>query len=331
MQEKTIRKSDIKIGVPCNVFTDEIKSKKGVYKYINARLYSETSENKQLADLKNNDTVYVLTEKEHQELLDKLTRWDDVHSQIHESNENINKMNEDMIADLEKELETTKERLEYYENATNTLANGSDVLVENNETLKKDTNAVYKTNEMLNDALLGLNATFKETTDDLKSMFQSKEKELKETIKNHQLHIDEITQKYQSLLPLEEYVSPKEHSDTIIELKDKINASEKEVAKINADNETKLARLQQELETKHTEDKAQLLVAYNNELNHYKMQYNQLANEYNKLLEDLHSLTRINTLLNGRHNIIKKDKEKVELLELQSETHNNIIEYVPKE
>ena len=61
------------------------------------------------------------------------------------------------------------------------------------------------------------------------------------------------------------------------------------------------------------------------------MQYNQLAISYNQLLEDLQSLTRINTLLNGRHNVIKKDKEKVELLELPSETPNDIIEYVPKE
>ena len=327
MQEKIIGKSDIMIGVPCEVDTRT----SGKYETIIAKLYATSLKNENFADLKKHDTVYVLTEKEHQELLDKLTKWDDVHSQIHESNKDMNKINEDKIADLEKELKTTKKNLEYYENATNTLVDGSDVLVENNETLKKDNNAVYKTNDMLNDALLGLNATFKETSEDLQSILQSKEKELKETIQNQQLHIDKIDSKYQSLLPKSEYIAPRQHYEEIDKLKDKINASENELATIKADNETKLAKLQQELETKHNEDKAQLYVAYNNDLNNYKMQYNQLAISYNQLLEDLQSLTRINTLLNGRHNVIKKDKEKVELLELPSETPNDIIEYIPKE
>lgn len=94
----------------------------------------------------------------------------------------------------------------------------------------------------------------------------------------------------------------------------------------------KLATQKSDLEIKYTEEKAQMLVAYNQELDHYKMHYNELAMDYNNLLNDTKSLSRINTLFNGRHKAIVKDKIPVELevIELDKE-ETETIEYVPKE
>ncbi len=313
--EQTIGKSDIKIGVQCNVVTQSKGS------YINARLYSKSQGYKKFANLTQNDVVYVLTEQEHKEYVDKRAKINELDKELNINKKETDELNNERITQLQKELDSTKTDLEYWKNSYKTLNNEYEDLENENSSLTKN-----------NEVLEASNTTFKETIQSLQEALESKEKELKETSQNHQLHIDEITDKYQSLLPLKEYIEPKQHYDEIDKLKDKIKASENEVATIKADGETKLAKLQQELETKHTEDKAQLLVAYNNDLNNYKMQYNELAIVYNQLLEQLQSLTRINTLLGGRHNEIKKEKEKVELLELPSEHLEIPMEkYVPKQ
>ena len=69
------------------------------------------------------------------------------------------------------------------------------------------------------------------------------------------------------------------------------------------------------MQIKHTEEKAQMLIAYNQELNQNKLKYNELAKDYNHLLGDANSLPRINTFFNGKHKLIVKDKEPVELEE----------------
>ena len=321
MEEQTIENSDINLGVPCKV----VFYNKG--NYIDARLYSKKTGDKKFADLTEDDVVYVLTEQEHQELLDNISKRKEYESEIKELDEQLtslkeqnDKANDDRIAQLKKDVE-------YWKTSFKKVNNENESLENENENLKNENNSLTETNELLEDS----NTNSKERVQYLQDAIESKEKELKETNQNHQRHIDEITNKYQSLLPLQEYVAPNQHFEEIDKLKDKIKASENELATIKADSETRLAQLQQELETKHSEDKAQLYVAYNNDLNNYKMQYNQLAIVYNQLVEDLQSLTRINTLLNGMHNVIKKNKEKVELLELPSETPSKIIEYVPKE
>ena len=43
------------------------------------------------------------------------------------------------------------------------------------------------------------------------------------TIKNMQLHIDETTNKYQSLLPLKDYIPTKQHYDEIQTITDELN------------------------------------------------------------------------------------------------------------
>ena len=339
MEEQTIENSDINLGVPCKV----VFYNKG--NYIDARLYSKKTGHNKFADLTEDDVVYVLSEQEHQDEVDRIAKKRDLKSKIKKVDKQLerNKKETDFynnyeIMQLKDELDSIKSELEQSRKYNDTLISDGDALAETvekykeeNNRLKNNANAINETNKMLNDTVIGLNDTFKEKTQELQSIFKSKEKELKETNQNQQIHIDEITNKYQSLLPLQEYVAPNQHFEEIDKLKDKIKASENELATIKADSETRLAQLQQELETKHSEDKAQLYVAYNNDLNNYKMQYNQLAMTYNQLLDDLQSLTRINTLLNGRHNVIKKEKKKVELLELPSDHLEIPMEkYVPK-
>ena len=94
----------------------------------------------------------------------------------------------------------------------------------------------------------------------------------------------------------------------------------------------KLAKQKSEIEVKHTEEKAQMLLAYHQELNGHKLKYNELAKDYNHLLGDASSLSRINTLFSGRHKTIVKDKEPVELEEIEVEKEpTETIEYVPKD
>lgn len=318
MEEQTIEKSDIRLGVPCEV---KIKGEKNGYISIDATLYSKTQGHDKFSNLVKGDTVYVLTEQEHQELLDKITEINELGNELDINKKETDELNDEHIAQLKKDVE-------YWKTSFKEVNNENESLENENEKLKNENTSLTETNEVLDTS----NTTSKERVQYLQDAVESKEKELKETNQNHQRHIDEITHKYQSLLPLKEYVAPNQHYDELAKLKDKIKASENELATIKADTGTRLAEQKQELETKHSEDKAQLYVAYNTDLSKYKMQYNQLAMAYNQLLEDLQSLTRINTLLNGMHNVIKKDKEKVELLELPSEHMEIPMEkYVPKQ
>ena len=94
----------------------------------------------------------------------------------------------------------------------------------------------------------------------------------------------------------------------------------------------KLKTQKSEMDVKHTEEKAQMLIAYTQELNAHKLKYNELAKDYNHLLGDASSLTRVNTLFSGRHKTIVKDKEPAELEEIEVEKEpTDTIEYVPKD
>lgn len=63
-----------------------------------------------------------------------------------------------------------------------------------------------------------------------------------------------------------------------------------------------------------------------------KLRFNELAKDYNHLLGDANSLSRINTFFNGKHKLIVKDKEPVELEEIEVEKEpTETIEYVPKD
>ena len=259
---------------------------------------------------------------------------------------------QDKVAELQSKVGTS-ESVDYWQNAYNNLVDSSDELtfrndelIAENKDLKNKFDEINNANKLLNEHAIGLKTTFDKIIEDKTTDAKNTEKELKENIKNKQSHIDEITDKYQSLLPSKDNIPQKQHYDEIIALKDEIKAKEIEIDKLNGEIETKLATQKSELEIAHadevnqikidnTEKNAQMLVAYNQELNKLKLEYNNLANEYNTLLNGVDSLTRINTLVNGKHNEIKKDKEQVPLLEIISEqlppSDENILEFVPKD
>ena len=267
------------------------------------------------------------------------------------SEHNIEDLQE-QISFLSDELKAKEKDAEYWQKGYNDLLESSDNLTVQNESLiaenkqlRKDNNAINETNQLLNENIIGLKKTFEQTLEDNNTNAKNKELELKETIKKHQTHIDELTDKYQSLLVLKDYIPPKEHHKEILTLKDEISSKKKEISDLKADIETKLATQKSELDIahadavnkinlEHAENKAKLLVVYNNELNNLKLQYNNLANDYNNLIANVDSLTRINTLFNGNHNKIK-GKETIKLIEITSEqlppADEDIMEYVPKD
>ena len=230
----------------------------------------------------------------------------------------------DKVAELEDKLSTSEYYHKYFKSSYENLIDSSDALANENENykhqnekLRNDNNAINETNKLLNENIVGLNATFKETKQELTTNAENTEKELKETIENKQSHIDELTDKYQSLLPLKDNIPQKQHYDEILALTNQLNDAKKEIDKLNGEIETKLAIQKSELDSEHNNEKAQMLVGYNQELDNLKLKYNNLASDYNKLVSDLFTITKLNALFDSRHEKIRKDKEPVEMLEIK--------------
>ena len=294
-----------------------------------------------IADNKSDDNADDL-KKELQEKDDMINvlkdRVDSLGKEL-ESNKNQPQVHtKDEIDKLKEELKSERKQHEYWKNAYESMMDTSDDVVARNEELIKDNEQlktandhINETNKLLNENIIGLNQNYEETKRELQSNFDIREKELKETIEKQQTHIDELTEKVESLIGLKEYIPPTEHYAALEELKDKIKVAETELSKSMAEVDMKLKTQKSEMDVKHTEEKAQMLVAYNQQLNHYKLKYNELAKDYNHLLGDASSLSRINILLSGRHKAIVKDKEPVELEEIEVEEPTETIEYVPKD
>ena len=295
----------------------------------------------------------------------KIQNLEQTIADLKEVNDNLAKQLEDSIdaseiEDLQEQVATLSAKLKdaennatYWQNSYNemidssdALANKNESLIAENEKLRNDNNAINETNQLLNESLLGFKTSFDNILEDKTSDAENKENELKETIKKMQSHIDELTDKYQSLLTKKEYIPPTSHYDEILGLKQEIKDKENEIDKLNGEIETKLATQKSELDIAHADEinniklehaneKAQLFVAYNQEIDNMKLKYNNLANDYNYLLNGVESLTRLNTFVNGKHNEIKKDKEPMELMEITSEqlppSDENVLEFVPKD
>jgi len=267
-----------------------------------------------------------------------VTRVDSLAKEL-ESSSDVKVESVDDIESLKEELKTKEGEVEYWKNAFENLMGDSDDLAARNEELIKDNEQlktanihINETNKLLNDNIIGINNNYKETKDELQSSFDNKEKELKETIQKQQTHIDELTEKVESLSMLKDYIPPKEHYEEIDNLKDKVNDAKLELDKLSAEVDMKLSKQKSEMEVKHTEEKAQMLIAYTQEVNANKLKYNELAKDYNHLLGDASSLSRTSVLFSGRHKTIVKDKEPVELEEIEVEKEpTETIEYVPKD
>ena len=268
------------------------------------------------------------------------SRVDELAKALDESKTQPKVYNKDEVEELKEKLESTEKQLAYWKNSYENMIESSDglaarneELIKDNEKLKNSNDNINETNKLLNTNILGLNASFEQIKEDLQSKYETTEKELKETIEKQQTHIDELNEKLESLTALKEYIPPKEHYDELQELQSKIKEVEAELNKVNAEVEMKLTKQKSDLQVAHTEEKAQLLLGYTQELNSYKLKYNELAKDYNHLLGDTKSLTRINTFFNGKHNVIVKDKEPVELeeIEVEKDESTETIEYVPKD
>ena len=243
------------------------------------------------------------------------------------------------IESLKEELEGAESQVKYWKGAYENLMESSDGLAARNEELIKENDQlknantnINETNKLLNDNIIGINNNYKESKAEIQSAFEERENELKETIKKQQAHIDDLSEKVESLSGLKEYIPPKQHYDEIDSLKDKVKDAKLELDKLQAEVDMKLSKQKSEIEVNHTEEKAQMLIAYTQEINSYKLKYNELAKDYNHLLGDASSLSRTSVLFSGRHKTIVKDKEPVELEEIEVEKEpTETIEYVPKD
>ena len=290
------------------------------------------------ADINDEDLKGELQEKDA--LISNLkARVDNLGKELEEAKAQPKVYDKDEMEKLKEDLEAAKSQEKYWKNSFEEMIGSSDdlaarneELIKENDQLKDANNKINETNKLLNDNIIGLNASFKETKGELQSSFDTKEKDLRETIEKQQTHIDELTEKVQSLSILKDYISPKEHFEALEELKDKIKEVEVELDKTKAEVDMKLATQKSEIDVKNTEEKAQMLLAYTQELNAHKLKYNELAKDYNHLLGDASSLSRTSVLFSGRHKTIVKDKEPVELEEIEVEKEpTETIEYVPKD
>ena len=369
MQEQTLETSDETIGILCKVekhnsTQNRIRFKNHIAQ-IGDEIYAITppehsSIMQQLKDAdefiakhqQNNDNEDLQNQqKEQEQLIQDLKQMNDnlakekdaIEKQLEDSiDASEHQQLQDEVAELKDLLATSQTKCKYWHDAHNNLIESSDELANRNEELIKQNNdlknkfdEVNSTNQLLNQNLIATNTNFKETKEQMQSDFEKQEKELKETIEKQQSHIDELTQIKDSLLPLKDNIAQKQHYNEIGALKDEIRTKEKEISKLNNEIESKLASQKSDLSIEHANEKAQILVGFNQQLDNLKLQYNNLANDYNHLLNGVDSLTRINTFFNGKHNEIKKNKEQVPLLEITSEqlppSDENVLEYVPKE
>lgn len=236
-------------------------------------------------------------------------RVDSLGKELESNKSEVKVHDKDEMEELKEQLESSRSQEAYWKNAYENLIDTSDdlsaqneSLIKENEKLRNDNNNINETNKLINTNMMGINDNYKETKEELQSNFEDKENELKETIEKQQSHIDELNDKLQALSSLKEYIPPKEHYEALEGLKDKIKEVETELNKANAEINLKLSNQKSELEIKHTEEKAQMLIAYNQELNQNKLKYNELAKDYNHLLGDANSLSRINTFFKGNIN-----------------------------
>ena len=285
-----------------------------------------------IAELKNESSEKDNTIKE------LVSRVDNLAKEL-ETSSGVKVESKDDIDSLKEELESAEGQVKYWKGAYESLMGSEDELVARNEELikendrLKDANTnINETNKLLNDNLIGINNNYTESKAEIKSVFDDRESELKETIQKQQEHIDELTEKVENLSGLKDYISPKEHYEEIDKLKDKVKDAKLELEKLSAEVDMKLSTQKSEMEVKHTEEKAQMLLAYTNELNSHKLKYNELAKDYNHLLGDASSLSRTSVLFSGRHKAIVKGKEPAELEEIEVEKEpTETIEYVPKD
>ena len=305
-------------------FESQIKEKEESISKLNDQIASLQSE---LASSKSQIKKQLATSKS------QIKEKDDCISKLKERIDSLSVELEEPVVEADDENQTSYWKNAYEEmiKSSDELATRNEELVKENERLKTTNDNINETNKLLNDNMLGMNDNYQESQKELQSVYEGKQKELNKTIEKQQTHIDDLTKKVESLAILKEYIPPKKHYEELSSLKDKIKEVELELDKATSKVDAELSSQKSELQIAHTEEKAQMLLAYNQELNNYKLKFNELAKDYNHLLEDVNSLSRANTLFSGKHKAIVKDKEPVDLEEIDVEKPTKTIEYVPKD
>lgn len=343
----TFKTNSVKNKATIEDLQDKLTKYKKTIAERDATITSLTGENKQLKlSLGEQSKTISSNDSTIEDLQKTIQQHQETISNLKEMNDNIAKQLEDSIdaSELDK-LEQENNDLKEYKTKYEKLIGDYTKVCDENIGILEDNRQLKDANQFLNENIGALRKTFDKAIEDNSIDAENKEKELKETIKNQQLHIDELTDKYQSLLPIKDNIPQSTHYSEIDALKDKLNDATNELNKTKADIETKLAVQKQEindahkdeihqLKETHTNEKAQLLVAYNNDLNNSKLKYNELAMEYNSLIDELYTITKWNALIDSRHEKIRKDKEYAQLLEIPSEqlpSDKETIEFIPKD
>ena len=152
----------------------------------------------------------------------------------------------------------------------------------------------------------------------LKQRLQSKDDEIfelkqecdkhKKTIENQQSDIHQMDETITSLSQLKDNIPIKQHHDELDALKDDITELKLQLEKSDGILSTKLA-----------EQKQQLSIAYVQEIDAIKDEYNLLVSEYNHLLDDVESISKLDVLFGKHKNKIKnKEKKKSKILNQQT-------------
>lgn len=316
-----------------NKYKQELKNKYGIINDLT------TSNSEKDAKIENLENKCEDLEKEHeQEINDMKLRIDELGLALD------NSISESEYGSLKEQLNNANKELEYWKNGFGEINEKNIAILDENDSLKKDNTTINETNKMLNAHNIALTSSYNETKEQILSDFEKQEKELKETIKKQQTHIDELTQKYESLIANKDYIPQTTHYKALQQLKDEIHASklahEQKIAELQlehsnekSDLKIKHANKLNEIKSNYADEKAQMLVAYNTNLNNLKHEKNKIALKYNELLDEIGTLTKWNTLFGNNHKHILDNKTPMELEDIASEqlpSADEIIEYVPK-
>ena len=316
MQEQTIEQKDATIGIECKVEKHNNSQNRIRFKSSFANI---------------GENIVALTLSEHSNYLQQMQH-------VNECNKKINQLQQEVDSN---DIKALKKQLGIYEKQVDNLTKSNNSYKQWNDEFKSKINDLEQTIDELKEHNNAIAKQLENTID--ASEFKKSQNEI-----NHlKEQVDKYKSKYENMLSdytkatdeciayLDENKKLKETNQFLNEQVGAITSTFNKINELNSDIETKLAVQKNELDSEHTKEKAQMLVAYNKELDNLKLQYNNLANDYNNLLNDVSTITKWNALFDSRHKKIKKDKQQIELMKLPSEqlpsSDEDVLEYVPKD
>ena len=251
---------------------------------------------------------------------------------VYKANQTIEIMHEDDFMELKKQVEYYSHQ--NHEKQTQKL----------NEQITTNENKIAELQQELQQTIEEKDATIDELKAELRE-YKNKCNQFKETIADCESDIHEKDNIIKELTPYKDYIAPKQHYDELTALKDNFTHEKQELLQQIADKQMRIVNQEKEFEVQfadevstlkeqhsgeisslkeqHTNEKSALLLAYNQNINHYKNKYNSLAEKYNQLYGDVSKLSRLNTMFNGRHNELKEEHAVVELEVVKKDNTQN--------